>query len=61
MRFSQRIDGTIDDIQLGWMPLPFTESAKRIEGGLGHLIVKRHNDNARLLKQFVEKADSFRP
>jgi hypothetical protein len=55
--FGQRIDRTIDDIQLCRMPLALSEAAKRIEGGLRHFVVQRHHDNSGILQQVVEKTD----
>src|SRR6266700_2608104 len=54
-RLRQRIDRTIDDIQLSRMPLPLAEAAKRIEGGLRHFVVEWHHDNPGLLQQLIEK------
>ena len=54
-RLRQRIDRAIDDIQLSRMSLTLAIAAKRIEGGLCHLVVERHDDDAGLLQQLREK------
>ncbi len=41
----QRVDRSIDDIQLSRLPLALAETAKCIEGDLRHFVVERHHDN----------------
>jgi hypothetical protein len=60
-RLGQRIDRTIDDVQLSRIPLPLAETAKRIEGGFCHFVVERHHDNPGILQQIFEKTTASSP
>src|SRR5665647_1800227 len=56
----QRIDRTIDDIQLRRMPLPLAVTTKRIESCPRHFVVEWHHDNSGILQQFLEKTYRIR-
>ena len=60
-RLGQRIDRTIDDIQLSWIPLPLAETTERIEGGSCHFVVERHHDNPGILQQLFERPTASGP
>ena len=42
------------------MPLPLAETAKCIERASRHFLIKGHNDDPRILQQFVELTDRIR-